>query len=161
MRKERADARAIIERLKGKFLSSDSLASTEGKFKRYIGISKEVFDAIFISIIHPSLPTYSRCKLLVKYQFLMTLMKLRLSIPFENLADQFNCARSSIAGIFKRWINLLYTKLSFLIKWPDHEASLRTLPPTFGQYFPRLTTIIDCSEIFIDRPRNLKTRAQV
>ena len=86
---------------------------------------------------------------------------LRLNIPFENLADQFNCARSSIAGTFKRWITLLHTKLSFLIKWSDHDAYQRTLPHTFAQYFPRQSAITDCTEIFIDRPRNLKARAQV
>ena len=161
LRKERDEARKTIHKLKSKFLSYENIISTDGKFKRYTGISKEVYDAIFDAIINPSLPQYCHSKLSFKDQFLMTLIKLRLNIPFENLADQFNCARSSIAGIFKRWITLLHTKLSFLIKWPDHDACQRTLPHTFAQYFPRLTAIIDCTEIFIDRPRNLKARAQV
>ena len=38
---------------------------------------------------------------------------------------------------------------------------MKTLPNVFRQYFPRLTHIIDCTEIFIDRPKNLKARAQV
>ena len=121
----------------------------------------EVCDAIFDGIINPSLPQYCHSKLSFKDQYLMTLVKPRLNIPFENLADQFNCAHSSIAGIIKRWITLLHTRLSCLIKWPDHDVCQRTLPHTFAQYFPRLTAIIDCTEIFIDCPRNLKARAQV
>ena len=35
------------------------------------------------------------------------------------------------------------------------------MPPIFKYHFPRLTCIIDCFEIFIDRPINLKARAQV
>ena len=55
----------------------------------------------------------------------------------------------------------MYVKLKSLIKWPDHDASHKTLPHVFRQYFPRLTAIIDCTEIFIDRPKSLNARAQV
>ena len=55
----------------------------------------------------------------------------------------------------------MYVKLKFLIKWADHDASVQTLPNVFRQYFPKLTAIIDCTEIFIDRPRTYKARAQV
>ena len=35
------------------------------------------------------------------------------------------------------------------------------MPHVFRQYFPRLTAIIDCTEIFSDRLKSLKARAQV
>ena len=50
----------------------------------------------------------------------------------------------------------MYVKLKSLVKWPDHDASHKTLPHVFRQYFPRLTAIIDCTEIFIDRQRVTK-----
>ena len=43
-----------------------------------------------------------------------------------------------------------------MIKWPDHDAGVQTLPKTFKQYSPRLTGIIDCTEIFIDRLKKLR-----
>ena len=55
----------------------------------------------------------------------------------------------------------MYVKLKFLIKWPDHEASMQTLSNVFRQYFPKLAAIIDCSEIFIYRPKTYKAKAQV
>ena len=91
----------------------------------------------------------------------MTLVKLRLSIHFENLADQFHSRKSTLHSIFWTRIDLLYSKLSFLIRWPDHDASHRTLPNVFRQYFPKLTGIIDCTEIFIDRPKSLRAWAYV
>ena len=94
-------------------------------------------------------------------QLLVTLIKLRLDIQFEYLADQIGLAKSCCHDIFKRWINLLYAKLKFSIKWPDHDATTKMLPHAFRQYFPRLTGIIDCTEFFIDRPKNVKDRAQV
>ena len=53
----------------------------------------------------------------------MTLMKLRLNTQFENLADQVGCLKATARVIFRRWINLMYVKLKFLMKWPDHDGS--------------------------------------
>ena len=95
-------------------------------------------------------------------QLIMTLIKLRLNTRFENLADQVGCSKTTVHNIFRRWIiNFMYVKLMFLIKWPDHDASMQTLPNVFRQYFPKLTAIIDCTEIFNDRPKIYKARAQV
>lgn len=55
----------------------------------------------------------------------------------------------------------MHAKLSFLIHWPDRETIHVTLPGVFRSKFPRLTCIIDCFETFIERPNNLKGRAQV
>ena len=55
----------------------------------------------------------------------------------------------------------MYVKLKSLVKWPDHDASHKTLPHVFRQYFPRLTAIIDCTEIFIYRLKILKAHPQV
>ena len=91
----------------------------------------------------------------------MTLTKLRLNTQFENLADQVGCSKTTVHDIFRRCINLMYVKLKFLIKWPDHHASMQTLPNVFKHYFLKLTAIIDCSEIFIDRPKTYKAVFQL
>ena len=91
----------------------------------------------------------------------MTLIKLRLNTQFENLVDRVGCSKTTVHNIFRRWINLMYVKLKFLIKWSDHDASMQPLPNVFRQYFPKLTAIIDCTEIFTDRPNIYKARAQV
>ena len=59
------------------FLFYENIISTDGKFKRCTGIDKEVYDAIFDTIINPSLPQYCHSKLSFKDQFPMTLIKLR------------------------------------------------------------------------------------
>jgi hypothetical protein len=52
-------------------------------------------------------------------------------------------------------------KLRFLVHLPDRETIQRTLPSVFKSKFPKLTSIVDCFEIFIDRPKNLHARAKV
>ena len=161
IRIERNAALQEVKELKSKFMGYNNLKHKKSeKFKYYTGITSETFDNIF-KYLATSLPKKCRSKISFEDQLLMTLIKLRLDIQFENLADQFGLAKSTCHDIFKRWINLLYTKLKFLIKWPDHDASTKTLPHVFRQYFPRLTGIIDCTEFFIDRPKNVKARAQV
>ena len=86
-------------------------------------------------------------------QLIMILIKLRLNTQFENLADQVSCSKTTFHDIFRRWINLMYVKLKFLIKWLDQDDSMQTLSNVFRQYFPKLRAIIDCTEIFIDHPK--------
>lgn len=51
-------------------------------------------------------------------------------------------------------------QLDFLIKWPDRENLRKTMPLVFKQNFDnKVAVIIDCFEVFIDRPSSLIARA--
>ena len=113
----------------------------------------EVFDCLFDYLqVEKDIETVKETKkgrhrlLSYRDQLIMILIKLRLNTQFENLADHVGCSKTTVHEIFRRWINLMYVKLKFLIKWPDHDASVQTLPNVFRQYFPKLTAIIDCTE---------------
>ena len=48
-------------------------------------------------------------------------------------------------------------RLQDLIIWPDHESLQKTMPECFQQFFgEKVAIIIDCFEIFIERPSNPK-----
>ena len=50
--------------------------------------------------------------------------------------------------------------LQNLILWPDRDVLQKTMPEYFRSSFgTKVAVIIDCSEVFIERPSNLKTRA--
>ena len=141
-------------------LTYGTLRNNAKKFKYFTGIDVEKFDAVF-ETLKPYFPEAGKSKILLVNQFLLTLIKLRLNLQIEALADLYNVSKTTVNDVFWRWVDLLYEKLKFLIKWPDHDASMETLPHVFRQYFPRLTGIIDCTEVFIHRPKSLKARAQV
>lgn len=94
-------------------------------------------------------------------QLLMVLARLRLNLPYEYLSHQTGIAQSSLNFIFRNVIDLMYWKLSFLIRPQDRETIRKSIPPVFKAKFPRLTSIIDCFEIFMERPRKLDARAEV
>ena len=51
-------------------------------------------------------------------------------------------------------------RLSFLITWPDRESIQKTMPFCFQPHYGlRVTSIIDCSELFIEKPPNLPTNS--
>ncbi|XP_065067930.1 uncharacterized protein LOC135693391 isoform X2 [Rhopilema esculentum] len=94
-------------------------------------------------------------------QLFVALVRLQLNLPFCYIRFQTGFSIGSLNKTFKNIINLMYLKLKFLVQWPDRSHIRETLPPVFKENFPRLTSIIDCFEVFIERPSKLKARAQV
>ena len=93
-------------------------------------------------------------------QVVMTLMRLRLNLPNQDLGYRFKVHNSTVSRTFTRVISMMYVKLKPLIIWPERDALLKTMPMVFRKHFPRCVVIIDCFEIFLNRPTNLLARAQ-
>ena len=67
---------------------------------------------------------------------------------------------TTVRDYFWKWIDLIDAKLSFMVKFQDREVVKRTLPQHFRHLYPRLTSIFDCFELFIETPKAPKARAQ-
>lgn len=88
-------------------------------------------------------------------------IKLRLNVPQQDLAYRFYVSRTIVRRILVAWLTVMDICLSPLIVWPSREALQRSMPSCFIDSFGlRTSVIIDCFEIFIDRPSNLHARAQ-
>ena len=61
-------------------------------------------------------------------QFLLTVIKFRLTIGDQDLAYRFGINQSTVSRCVARWLDILYTKLSPLIYWPDREQLLKIIP---------------------------------
>ena len=134
--------------------------NNDKKVNFYTGLpSFEMLNIVFRQIEHF---VARKSQLLTPFQeFVLTLMKLKLNMPLEDLAYRFNVSVSTISRVFLAWMVAMDTRLSPLIKWPDREDLWRTMPQCFQFSFGKKTTvIIDCFEVFIDRPSNLLARAQ-
>ena len=103
-----------------------------------------------------------KSKTLTAFQELvMVLMKLRLNVPQQDLAYRFDVSQSTVSRVFLSWMTVMDIRLTPLIAWPEREELWRTMPRCFQYAFEKKTTIIiDCFEIFIERPSNLLARAQ-
>jgi hypothetical protein len=90
----------------------------------------------------------------------MFLMKLRLNLFDEDVAFCFGVHRATVSRNFDHVLDILYVKTKHLIHWPDRDVLYATMPTFFSKFFKRCAAIIDCSEIFIERPSNLLARAR-
>ena len=138
----------------------DYFCDDDDKVKFYTGLpSFEVLKTTF-DFVAPHVKR--RSLLLSKFQeFIMVLMKLHLNVPHQDLAYRFNVSRSLVSRAFSSWMLTMDIRLSTLIVWPSRENLHKTMPKCFLDAFGlKATVIIDCYEIFIDRPTNLLARAQ-
>ena len=92
-------------------------------------------------------------------ELFMVLMKLRLNLEERDLAYRFGIHQSTVSRIFKKWIALMARQLAPLIQWPTTDEVRTTMSMAFRKFFWKCICIIDCTEVFIDRPSDLKVRA--
>ena len=116
---------------------------------------KAIFDHV-----SKGLPTDGVTKLSNFQEFVCLMLKLRTNAPNEGLAYQFGVCKATISKIILKWLKLADIRLSGLIHWPDRDSLQKTMPECFKKSFgAKVAVIIDCFEIFIERPSNLLARA--
>ena len=136
--------------------SEESLQDDE-YVKFYTGLPNfKVLKAVF-DFASPA--NASTTKLTHFQEFMVTLMKLRLDTPLKDLAYRFDVCSSTVSRIMLKWLTILDTALQDLVFWPTREALQKTMPGCFRASFGnKVTVILDCFEIFIERPSSLLAR---
>ena len=115
--------------------------------------------AIF-KLVSTIIPDGGAAKLGKFEYFILTLMKLRLNASNYDLGFRFGISESSVSRVFSKWIEALDVRLSFLVTWPDRESLQKTMPFCFRpNYGLRVTSFIDCFELFIEKPSNLLAKS--
>ena len=102
---------------------------------------------------------FKSSKLSKEEHLLLVLMKLKLGLLHTDLAFRFGLELCDVSRIYSKWVKALSRAMKFLIIWPDRQALRKNLPRCFKNY-KNCVCIIDCSEIKIERPFNLNSRAQ-
>ena len=120
-----------------------------------VKVLKVIFDHVL-----KTLPNEGVGKLTHFQEFMCTILKLRLNIPLQGLAYQFGVSKATVSRIFLKWLTQMDIRLRDLIVWPDRESLRKTMPMCFQQSFgKKVANIIDCFEVFLERPSNLQARA--
>lgn len=82
-----------------------------------------------------------------------------LNCPVQLLAFLFNVSSATVSRLLLKWLVQMDTRLQDLIIWPVHDTLWKTMPECFQHSFgKKVAIIIDCFEIFIERPSNLRAR---
>ena len=157
---EKAKLITTVNALKDRVLTQQALLDDDKKVLYYTGLpSYSVLQSVF-SLVVKGISDSSDSGLGIFNQYLITLMKLRLDLGEQDLAYRFGINQSTVSRYISKWVDILFTKLFFLIQWPERDQLVKTMPADFREHFRKCTLIIDCFEIFMQRPTSLKARAQ-
>ena len=141
-------------------ISRQGFSENDDKTKFYTGIPNFVLLTRVFNLVAPHVKHTSINVLSQFHEFLITLTKLKLNSPFQHLAFLFGISASTVSRVFDKWIDAMSTTLQFLIMWPAREELRKTMPLAFKRNFgDKVAGIIDCFEIFIERPSSLIARA--
>ena len=139
-------------------ISRESFEKDAYKLKFYTGLPAITVFMAVLNLIRPGLVL---CSNLTKFQqLLLPLRRLRLNSSVQDLGYRFRIHASTVSRVFQSCIQTMYSSMDFLVYWPEREQLKLTLPRSFRQKFSSCAVIIDCFEVFIDRPSDLLARAQ-
>ena len=139
-------------------LSEESFKLDHNKMKCFTGLPNY---AVFSSCLDIISPFLIDSKLSKFEQFLLSLMRIKMNVSIKYLAYQFSVHYSTITRVFNNVLDVCYVRLvPLLVVWPEMEAVKLSMPLSFKKNYPRCISIIDCFEIFHNRPSSLDARAK-
>lgn len=135
--------------------------TNDNKVEFYTGLTNLKLLLALFDFVHKEIPYCSRSALSKFEKLTLTLMRLRLNLTLTDLAYRFNVSNSTVSTVFIDITDLLFVYLRPLIKWPERAELWKTTPIGFRKHFgTKVVVIIDCFEVFINKPKNLLARAQ-
>ena len=152
---------SLESKLNTKVLNEAFFKDNDEKVKFYTGLNRYCDLMTVFGLISNNISMTSRSSLTSFQQMIMTLMKLRHNYPMQDLADRFAASEVTCGRIFRKVLDVLYIKTKWMVRWPEREQCRLTTPMCFREKFgDKVAVIIDCFEVFLDRPTNLLARAQ-
>ncbi|XP_043190912.1 uncharacterized protein LOC122394111 [Amphibalanus amphitrite] len=142
--------------------SFETLKENEEEFKFYTGFPSLAMFMWFVRVLCLGCDLSKISRLSVHNMVLMVLMKLRLGTTNQDLAWRFGVSRSLVSKIVQGTLSPMAAMCRRLIIWPSRESIQANLPLCFR--YPELRkvrVVVDCFEIFTDRPRHLTSRKKM
>ena len=153
-----AQLRATVSSKQNSF-TKEEFQSNDKKVSYFTGLPNWEIFAMLLDYVGPAL-FKGNAALNPFQQLLLTLARLRLNLPVQFLAYLFGVHKSTVSRVFSHTLDVLFIYLKHLIVWPEREVLLATRPLAFVKHCPTCVAVIDCFEIFLERPTNLLARAQ-
>lgn len=153
--------RAVASEVKRCIPCEECFKDDDHKVKFYTGLPTfACLMAVFRFVSAEVPPSKNHQSLPLLQQFLLVLMKLRLSLYDNDLAYRFGISQSTVSRYINKWIDIMFVRFQPLITWPTRDQVRLTMPTEFRRNFRKCVAIIDCFEIFCERSKSLEPRAQ-
>jgi len=128
--------------------------------KFYTGIRKELFLWIYDQL-YPYIARKKISKDISLHDHLfLVLAKIKLDVLNKELSKRFQISETTVSHIWNTWAPLVSERLKDAIIWPQQDVARSNIPESYKPEYRKCVSIIDCFEIFMERPFNLTARAQ-
>ena len=91
----------------------------------------------------------------------MFLTWLRLGFTLQHTSWLFNTPKSTVSRYLITWSNYIYFKLGSVPIWPSKQDLQESMPQCFRDTYPSTKVIIDCTELFCQRPSSLTIQSSL
>jgi hypothetical protein len=122
----------------------------------YTGVSSYTVFMWILNFASSALPV--KQKLSLGDVLLIVLMNIWMNLLNFDLAQWFGVCESVISSVINLSLPQLAAKLCFFVHWRSKEDIIRTCPKIVKDNFRHCRCIMNCTEIYIDRPGNLTAR---
>ena len=166
--------------LQSRIYNYENVSKKENFFRKATGIHVEKFDAL-LKFIDPgegssnikmydtskrlSEETYTvtgrKPRLDPREQFFLYLTWLKNGFHLEHTSWLFGIPKSTVSRYIITWSNLCYFSLGSLAAWPTREQINEKMPDRFKRTYPTTRCIIDCTELYCQRPSSLATQSSL
>ncbi|XP_028406791.1 uncharacterized protein LOC114529234 [Dendronephthya gigantea] len=92
-------------------------------------------------------------------ELFMVLVRLRCGLLGLDVANRFGISPAQYSRIETTWLAFLYHRLRALPIWPSRQYIQNTMPKAFKDSYPNTRVIIDCTELFIERPTSFRSQS--
>ena len=147
------EIKKLQNKLKESEFSHEKFIGNDSKVVFYTGLSSEQFNALW-KFLEPELCTPKCNGISQKNELFVVLVKCRLGLHYEDLADRLQISRQSVSRIFEGWITFLNDMVSKIDMWPSIEYIDEYMPTNFKPDYAKTRVILDCTEIKVQRASN-------
>ena len=94
-------------------------------------------------------------------QLFMFLTWLRLGFSLTYTSWLFNTPKSTVSRYLVTWSHFIYLKLGAIPIWSNLEQLRENMPKCFKETYPNTKVIIDCTELFCQKPSSLTIQSSL
>ena len=149
-------------------LALKQVINDEKKMKFFTGLSAGHFVTLlnFLGPASSNLKYYNRSSkpssTKPEDELFMTLVRLRRGYCYMTMAQFFSLSETTLRCIFTTWLQFLYCHFDSLreLMFPDRSVLRKHMPKSF-KGFKNIRCSIDCTEFFVQMPRNLARQSNL
>ena len=92
-------------------------------------------------------------------ELFLVLVRLRLGLLEQDIAFRAGISTSHFSRIWITWLDFLHSKVRSYPIWPSKATITKTMPSCFKKTYPTTRVIIDCTELYIEKPNSVRSQA--